>query len=139
MNIDAEKAAVESMIGSWCKASNQGGEAGADGYMSYVTEDVVCLPPNAARAEGRAAVREIIMGFTMADDFSITWSPSRIDITGDGRQAFGYGVYEFSLKDDAGNQVNDVGKWLDVFEKQEDGSWLCSTVMFNSDLAVDGG
>ena len=139
MNIDAERTAVESMIANWLEATNQGGEVGADGYISFVTEDVVCLPPNAVRAEGRGEVREIMMGFTMADDFSITWSPSSIDVTADGNQAFGYGVYEYSLKDEAGNHVNDVGKWLDVFEKQEDGSWLCSMVMFNSDIAVDGG
>ena len=43
------------------------------------------------------------------------------------------------MKDEAGNQVNDVGKWLDVFEKQSDGSWLCSVAMFNSDISVEGG
>ena len=53
MNVEAEKAAIESMIANWLEATNQGGEKAADGYVSFVTEDAVFLPPHATRAEGR--------------------------------------------------------------------------------------
>jgi ketosteroid isomerase-like protein len=138
VDIDAEKAAIEKMLADWVEASNQGGEAGADGYASFVTEDAVYLPPNAVLVEGRAGVREAILGFTMAEDFSVTWSATSINVAADGKQAYGFGRFEYSLKDDAGNPVTEIGKWVDVFEKQADGSWLVSVVMFNSDLPTGG-
>jgi len=138
VDVNAERAAIENMLADWVEATNQSGEAGADGYVSFVTEDAVYLPPNAVLVEGRAGVREMMLGFTMAEDFSVTWSATSINVAADGKQAYGFGKFEYSLKDDAGNPVTDIGKWVDVFEKQADGSWLCSVVMFNSDLPTGG-
>jgi ketosteroid isomerase-like protein len=138
VDVKAEKAAIEDMIADWAEATDQGGEAGADGYVSFLTEDAVSLPPNAVLVEGRAGIREMTLGLTMAEDFSITWSATSINVAADGKQAYGIGKYEYSLKDDAGNPVTDIGKWVDVFEKQADGSWLCSVVIYNSDLPTGG-
>jgi ketosteroid isomerase-like protein len=138
VDVDAEKAAIEKTVADWLEVTSQGGEAGADGYASFVTEDAVYLPPNAVRVDGRAGVREMILGFTLAEDFSITWNAIDIEVAADGKLAYAIGKYEYSLKDAAGNPVSDRGKWFDVFEKQADGSWLCSVVMFNSDLPVAG-
>ncbi len=138
VDVNAERAAIEDMIADWAEATNQGGEVGADGYASFVTEDAVYLPPNAVLVKGRAGIREMTLGLTMAEDFSITWSATSINVAADGKQAYGIGKYEYSLKDDAGNPVTDIGKWVDVFEKQADGSWLCSVVIYNSDLPTGG-
>jgi len=79
-----------------------------------------------------------MLGLFMAEDFSVTWSATSINVAADGKQAYGFGKFEYSLKDDAGNPVTEIGKWVDVFEKQADGSWLASVVMFNSDLPTGG-
>jgi ketosteroid isomerase-like protein len=138
VDIDAEKATIEKMVADWLEVTSQGGEAGADGYATFVTEDAVFLPPNAVRVDGRAGVREMMLGFTLAEDFSITWSATSIDVAANGKLAYAIGKFEYSLKDAAGNPVSDRGKWIDVFEKQADGSWLCSVGMFNSDLPAAG-
>ena len=138
VDLNAERIAIENMIAAWAKASNQGGVAGADGYASFITEDAVFLPPNAVLVEGRAGLREFVLGLTMAEDFSVTWSATSINVAADGKQAYGIGKFEYSLKDDAGNAVTEIGKWVDIFEKQADGSWLCSVVMTNSDLPIGG-
>ena len=137
MNVDAEKAAIEKMSADWLEATRQGGEAGADGYVKFVTEDAVFLPPNAERIDGRAGVRDLMLEFTTAEDFSITWSTTQIDVAADGKHAHGIGKFEYSLKDAEGNTVSDKGKWFDAFEKQADGTWLCSVGMWNSDLPDD--
>ncbi len=138
VDIDAEKAAIEKMLADMLEVTKQGGEAGADGYVTFVTEDAVFLPPNAVRIDGRAGVREMMLGFTLADDFWITWNATSIDVAANVKLAYVIGEFEYSLKDAAGNPVSDRGKWLDVFEKQADGSWLCSVGMFNSDLPAVG-
>ena len=138
VDIDAEKVAIEKMVADWLEVTSQGGEAGADGYAGFVTEDAVFLPPNAVRVDGRAGVRELILEFTSAEDFSVTWNVTSIEVAADGKQAYVIGKFEYSLKDAAGNPVSERGKLLDVLEKQADGSWQCSVGIWNSDLPAGG-
>jgi ketosteroid isomerase-like protein len=136
MNVDAEKAAIEATIANWLEATNRGGEAGADGYAAFVTEDAVVLPPNAERIDGRPGVREMALGFTSADAFTISWKASRIDVSADGKGAHAIGEFKYSMKDAEGDLVSEQGKFFDSFEKQADGSWLCNVLCWNSDLTA---
>ena len=138
VDIAAEKAAIEKMLADWVDAANQGGEAGAEGYASFVTEDATVLPPNAERIDGRESVREWVLQFTQAEDFSIDWKATDIEVAADGKLAYAIGTYEYSLKDDGGNPVSDKGKFVDLFKKQADGSWKRSVGIFNSDLPTPG-
>jgi ketosteroid isomerase-like protein len=56
----------------------------------------------------------------------------------DGKRANVIGTFEYSLNDDQGNPVSEKGKFFDLFEKQLDGTWLCSVAMWNSDLGGVG-
>lgn len=136
MNVDTEKAAIEQMIARWMEATNQVGEAGADGYAAFVTEDAVMLPPHSERIVGRAGNRQMILGFTSAEDFKLSWKANRIDLVGDGKLAHAIGEFEFSMKDADGTAVSDKGKFFDALEKQADGTWLCSIGSWNSDLPL---
>jgi len=138
VDVEAEKAAIELMLADWVEVANQGGEAGADGYASFVTEDAVFLPPNEVRIDGREGVREMFLQFTMAEDFSIDWKATSIEVAADGKLAYTNGVFELSLKDAAGNLVSEKGKFVDVFKKQADGSWKCSLGIWSSDLPEGG-
>lgn len=138
VDIGAKQAALEQLVADWREATNQEGVAGADGWTSFITEDATVLPPNAEGVKGRAAAHDVILQFTAAEDWSIDWKATSIKVAADGRSAYGFGSYEFSLKDAAGNPVSDKGKWLDIFEEQQDGSWKASVVMWNSDLPVVG-
>ena len=51
MSAEAE---IHAMVGEWLEAMRQGGEAGADGYASFFTDDAIVLAPNADRIDGRA-------------------------------------------------------------------------------------
>ena len=79
----------------------------------------------------------MIKQFTHADEFKVTFEPTNIDILSDGSTAHAIGTYDLSLKDDSGNVISDRGKFFDVLEKQEDGSWKCSVAMWNSDIAAE--
>ena len=134
MSAQAEKTALEVMLANWLEATNQGGDAGADGYAAFVTDDAVMLPPNAERVDGRAAVREMALGFTSRDGFQISWKANRIDFSADGEHAHVIGEFELSMKNPAGSVVSDRGKFFDAFDKQADGSWLCSIGTWSSNL-----
>lgn len=138
VSIDTEKAAVEEMIANWLEATNQPGEAGADGYAAFHTEDAICLPPNAERIDGRAGIRQMALEFASAEGWTISWKATRIDVGSDGKAAHAVGEFEYSFKDAEGHLVSDKGKFFDAFEKQADGSWLCIVSSWNSDLPAGG-
>jgi uncharacterized protein (TIGR02246 family) len=133
VDIEAEKAAIEKMIGDWVEATNKPGEEGAEGYASFMTEDGVSLAPNTERIDGRADLREWFLQFTQAEDFSISWKATSIEVTADGKTAYAIGTDEVSQKDDQGNSVSVKGKWVDILKKQADGSWKVAVAIWNSD------
>ena len=129
----AEQAAIEQATRDWLEATNKPGEEGADGYVSFATEDAVLLPPNGARVDGRDAVRALILSYTQAEEFSITWEATRVEVSAAGDLAYSMGTYEYSLKDAEGNPVSDKGKSVDIWKKQADESWKVAVVIWNSD------
>lgn len=139
VDIEAEKAAIEKLLGDWLEATNKPGEEGADGYASFVTENAVWLPSNAERIDGRAGVREMILQLTQAEDVSIDWKATSIEVATDGKLAYVIGTYEYSLKDAEGNPVSDRGKFVNIWKKQADGSWKAAVGIGNSDLPAPGG
>ena len=138
VDLEAEMAAIENTINDWLEATNQEGEAGADGWVSFITEDAAVLPPNGERVDGRAPAREVILQFTQAEDFSIEWRATNTSIAADGKLAYVIGAFELSLKDADGNPVSDKGKFLDILRKQVDGSWKAEVVMWSSDQPAGG-
>jgi ketosteroid isomerase-like protein len=129
----AEQAAIEQALRDWLEATNKPGEEGADSYASFVTDDAVWLPPNAALVEGRDAVRAWILPLTQAEEFSVTWEATRVEVSAGGDLAYSMGTYEYSLKDAEGNTVSNKGKFVDIWKKQSDGTWKVAVAIWNSD------
>jgi len=138
VDLAAESAAIEALISEQLAANNQPGEAGADGYVSVASEDLILLQPNGERVEGRQAVRDWALQFTSSEDFSVTYAADRVEVATSGDLAYAVGSYEFSLKDADGNNVADRGKFMDAFRKGADGNWEMTVIAFNSDLPVEG-
>lgn len=138
VDLAAEKAAIEKLLSDQLTETNQPGGAGADGYVSIVSEDIVLLPPNGKRVDGRQAVRDWSLQFTSAKDWSVSWKANRVEVAASGDLAYAIGTYELSLEDANGARVRDTGKFMDGFRKQVDGTWRETVISFNSDLPVGG-
>jgi ketosteroid isomerase-like protein len=67
------------------------------------------------------------------------WTPTHIKVTKSGEMAYVSGTYEWVGKDAGGKEVKDRGKYLEVWEKQADGTWKCSADCWNSDLPAAAG
>ncbi len=136
VDVAAGQAAIEQATRDWLAATNKPGEEGADGYASFFTEDAVSLPPNAERIDGRDAVRARALTFTAAEDFSITWETTRVEVSAAGDLAYSTGTFEVSFKVAEGNAVSDKGKFVDIWKKQTDGSWKAAITICNSDVPL---
>ena len=97
-----------------------------DAAALLYTESAVLLPSNSQALHGRAAVKGFVQGFPPLAELTLT-----IDtLVGEGKLAYAVGRYHLTL-DLKGSPV-DSGTFLDVREKQADGSWLYAADMFHS-------
>ena len=104
-----------------------------EGVASLHTEDAVVMPPNVLSRIGKdqimSAIKdEISMGFT---DLKFVENDIKIF----GTLAYDEGSYSLKIKSDIGEIIgNDFGKYLVVWEKQNDGRWLMKKDIWNSNL-----
>jgi ketosteroid isomerase-like protein len=106
-----------------------------DKTVSYYSSDAIVLPPNTKAATTKAAIRKQWKG-DLDSMISGSWKATRVEVAKSGDMAYVSGTYKWTSKDASGKTVNDHGKYLEVFEKQADGSWKCGADCWNSDLPV---
>ena len=128
----ADEKALRDADEAWANAA---GAKDVDKTVAFYADDAVVMPPNAERATTKEAIRKIWKD--MLTDAKVTWKASKIEVAKSGDIGFIIGSYEVTMNDVVtGKPVNDRGKYLEVWEKQTDGSWKCGADMFSSDIPL---
>jgi uncharacterized protein (TIGR02246 family) len=102
--------------------------------VSFYSEDAIVMPPNAASATTREAIRKVWQDLLASPGLVIRWKTTKVEVAKSGDLACLSGTYDLSMNDPSGKTVNDHGKYVEVWEKQTDGKWKCGTDIWNSDL-----
>jgi uncharacterized protein (TIGR02246 family) len=109
---------------------------GLEGTMSFYLDDGIMLPPNMPMAIGKPAIREASAALGIgAPGSSVTWQPIKIEVARSGELAYAIGTFEGYFIDDAGNQAPTEGKYVEIWKKQPDGTWMVAADMFSPDSA----
>jgi len=122
---------LRDLDGQWSKAA---AAKDLEQTVAYYSDDAVVLPPNAASAMTKEAIRNTWKDLLASPGLVITRKPTRFELAKSGDMAWLSGTYELTMNDAAGSPINDHGKYLEVWEKQPDGNWKCRAEMWNSDL-----
>ena len=101
-----------------------------DALVAGYTEDAVVMPPNQEVVIGRSAIRDLFSVLTI-NDFTL----ETVEMDGRGDLVFARGDYSWTVAVGEGEPVADHGKWLTIWRKQADGTWLLSQDIWNSDQA----
>ena len=126
-----DEVAIRQADSDWSKAAQTNG---VEGHLSYYTEDIRVLAPNEPVIVGKNALRETLSGMHSSPGFKVSWQPTHVEAAGAGDMGYSIGTYELTINNPDGTPMTDRGKYLAVWEKQEDGSWKCLSEAFNSDL-----
>jgi uncharacterized protein (TIGR02246 family) len=122
--------ALRDLDAQWSKA---GAAKDLGKTVSYYSDDAIVMPPNAAAATTKEAIRK-----TWKDVFDVTvngsWKATNVKVANSGDMAYVSGTYEFTMNDPSGKEVSDRGKYLEVWKKQADGEWKCEADIWNSDV-----
>ncbi len=128
---DADKAKIQESTDKFVAAFNAGD---FDAMAACYTADGVLMPPNNPSVTGHEAIKAFIASMPKVKDFSITHD----EIEGTGDRAIVYGKFAITFVMPDGTEVKDKGKFIEVREKQTNGSWLMTHDMFNSDMPMEG-
>lgn len=97
-----------------------------DAFFEFMTEDALQLPAGASPIYGRKAVRD---NMQTDYDYELSWYPQHAEVAKYGDMGYTWGYYEFKI--DGDKEVRH-GKYLNVWEKQKDGSWKVAVDLGNS-------
>lgn len=99
-------------------------------FLEYIADDAVLLRPGFLPiVEG-----DVIRFLNAQEDtsFTMTWEPKGADISASGDLGFTYGVYKVATAD-----TTIQGTYLNVWRKQEDGTWKFVVDTGNQGISID--
>jgi ketosteroid isomerase-like protein len=102
-----------------------------DAVAAIYAESAVSLPQDAPIVEGRTAIRAACEAEeATTQDFSIT----SLQVDGYGDLAFDRGTWSQTfVSEGMAEPVTITGKYLVIYRKQADGSWICTVEIWNLD------
>jgi ketosteroid isomerase-like protein len=100
----------------------------AAAFEHYMTEDAMVLPQNNHPITGRDL---IVKAFgDDPDSFKLEWTPEKAEVSESGDMGWTWGRYKQTVFTDKDDKVS-YGKYLNIWEKQKDGSWRLAVDMGN--------
>ena len=127
---DEDVASIRTAHDDYVQAVMTGGYVAT---IEYYTEDAIMMPPNAPMVQGREALKAFSEAFPPATAFNMTLE----EIDGRDDLAFVRGTYSMTFAlEGAPEPIQDIGKFIEILKKQQDGSWLIAIDIFNSDLPL---
>ena len=121
-----DAAQIRATIAPWIQA---GLDRDWDAMLAMCTEDIVFSPPGGPKVTGDA-VRPWLEDYPVIRAF--TFDFDRIEVSGDLAAANGSGSMTLEVE---GQEVSLEIEFTDVFRKDERGTWLYSSVIFNNNEA----
>ena len=131
----SETEAVNALLEQWVSAVNAGD---LDGWSATLADDATVMPPNAPAVTGIESLRPWMVE-TFFDPFNIQLSCTFDDVDPEGDVVFARGSYDLSLAPKDGAQViEDSGKFVNVFKRQQDDSFKYAIAMWSSNSPTPG-
>lgn len=119
---------IEAAEKTWLTAFNSGDAAGVANLYSI---DARLMPPNADIVEGRDAIEGFVKEF-VATGAQLTFSLLEVHESAD--MCAAVGTFELTIPVPGGEPMKDLGKYIEVWTREPDGSWVIADDVFNSNL-----
>ena len=130
VDLDAERAALMRADASWFE-SYAASDSPADAFTAQVVDNASLLPPDAPLARGKEAIHAVITELEAMPGFSVRWRPDAAEVGTGGDLGYTIGSYQMHMEGPDG-PMRVKGKYLTVWQKQADGTWMVIADMFNA-------
>jgi uncharacterized protein (TIGR02246 family) len=103
-----------------------------DRWLALWSDDAIQMPPGAPCRVGKAEIRRGMQSLFDPGVIRMFIQPEEVRILGD--RAYTHGAYEFEIALNRGDETRRYSaKFLDILEKQVDGSWKIAIDCHNYD------
>jgi len=101
--------------------------------LSYWAEDAVLMQPDRPALKGHENIRQMLEETKNIPGFEVSWEPREAFVSQSGDLGYGLTINYFKMLDSLGNTVTVFNKGVEIWKKQEDGSWKKVVDTFNED------
>lgn len=129
-NPNPDERAIRQLDKDWSAAAQS---KDVDKTVSFYADDASAFPFNAPIATGKEQIRQVWAHLTSLPGFSLTFSPTKIEVAKSSDLAYDIGTFELKANDPQGNATTTVGKYVVVWKKQPDKQWKAVADIFNTD------
>jgi hemoglobin len=129
VDVEAEKSVIRELDRAWEDAT---AADGAEGWVSFVTEDAVIYPPDDPTVTGKEAIGEYMQPLFPPDSL-VRWLPDRIEVSSAGDMAYMFGTYEITVTAPGDEPLTSAGKYGNAWTKTPDGTWKVVASVWNAD------
>src|SRR5438105_11103845 len=126
----ADEAAVRAASAEWAKVA---AAKDLEKTLSYYADDASMFPPNAPVVTGPDARRSAWTKLLAPAELVFSNAATKVEVARSGDLAYETGTFDESFKDDKGQPVKVVGKYVVVWKKQPGGQWKAIIDIFNTD------
>lgn len=114
---------VAQIYALWKRYADAANEGDMERWMALWIEDAIQMPPGAPSRVGKAEIRRAMRPlFERSRTHKVIIEPEEVRILGD--RAYSHGTYVVEMAQRQGGETDICsGKFLDILEKQVDGSW----------------
>ena len=102
----------------------------AEAFNKYLADDALELPAGKNPVVGRSNIYDSMKEHQ--DSYTLDWSPQYAVVSNSGELGYTWGKYTLSYSDESGEEHKSYGKYLNIWEKQNDGSWKVAVDMGNA-------
>ena len=131
-NTEADIAAINELFKQATLACSTGD---AELYLSLFTEDAVVMATEFPSMNGMEEFRPTFEGVFGMFDLELPYTVDKVEVHGDWAFARSSFQYSMTLKE-GGETTTRVGKELDIFKRQADGSWKIYMECWNYDAPL---
>ncbi len=129
----AVRAAIEAQNAKYVVAYNG---RDAAGVAMLHTETATAMPPNRGMMKGREAIRKMT---EMDFEIGVTnLTLTTVEVNGLGNTAYEIGTYTADVQPEGQQLIQDTGKYLSVWKRQTDNTWLIQVSIWNSNMPLPG-
>ena len=123
----ADRQAIAAATAQFQAAENAGS---VDQFRSYFADDLVMMGPNEPPVTGADSIAALMRVFHHTYAVQVEYNSQEIVVFGD--WAFDRGTEHYTLTPKAGGApIRKSGNYLYLYQRQEDGSWKQSRVIWN--------
>ncbi len=132
---EAEAEKLMQLSREW-SASVQAGDL--EKVMSYWAEDAIIMSPDDPSMKGKESIRGMVERSLQNPGFEIRWEPREAYVSESGDLGYVLIQNYYTIPvDTLGNRKKVFNKGVEIWKKQEDGSWKNAVDIYNGDPSIE--